>query len=85
MAKPSRVAVMLNLDWPYKRHAGIFAGTQQYAEEQGWESIVDEYADATLPAQPTKRIPYDGVIARATSKLARRAARLHPVEALRHE
>ncbi len=35
---------MLELDWPYKRHAGVFAGTQQYAQEQGWESVIDEYA-----------------------------------------
>jgi hypothetical protein len=35
---------MLDLEWPYKRHAGVFAGTQRYAEEQGWKSIVDEYA-----------------------------------------
>ena len=37
MPKPPRVAVMLDLEWPYKRHAGIFAGTQQYAQQQGWE------------------------------------------------
>jgi LacI family transcriptional regulator len=68
---------MLELDWPYKRHAGIFAGIQQYAQEQGWESIIDEYADATLLAPPAQaHPPYDGIIARATRKLARRAARL---------
>jgi len=66
---------MLGLEWPYKRHAGIFAGTQQYAQEQGWHSIVDEFADDTIPARPEKSIPYDGVIARATRKLAQRAAR----------
>jgi len=29
--KPRRVAVMLDLQWLYKRHAAIFVGTQQYA------------------------------------------------------
>ena len=77
MPKPRRVAVMLDLVWPYKRHAAIFAGTQQYAQEQGWESIIDEYADDTIPVRPAKSVPYDGVIARATRKLARRAARLN--------
>ena len=48
MPKTRRVAVMLDLEWPYKRHAGIFAGTQQYAQEKGWESTVDEYADDRL-------------------------------------
>lgn len=76
MPKTRRVAIMLDLDWPYKRHAGIFAGTQQYGQEHGWESIVDEFADHTLPANPGPRIPYDGVIGRATAKLALRAARL---------
>jgi LacI family transcriptional regulator len=67
---------MLDLEWPYKRHADIFAGSQRYAQEQGWESIIDEYADDTLPAKRSEAIPYDGVIARATKKLADRAARL---------
>ena len=74
MSKPIRVAVMLDLDWPYKRHVDIFSGTQRYAQQHGWETTVDEYADDTLPNRRTKEVPYDGVIARATSKLARRAS-----------
>ena len=76
MLKRRRVAVMLDLDWPYKRHAGVFAGTQKYAQEQDWESIIDEYVDDTLGVRPGKSVPYDGVIARATRKLAGRAGRL---------
>lgn len=77
MAKSRRrVALMLDLEWPYKRHASIFAGTQQYAEEQGWRSIIDEFAHDTLPASRTKSIPYDGIIARANQQLAQRAIRL---------
>ena len=67
---------MLDLEWPYQRHAGVFAGTQRYAEEQGWESIVDEYAYDTLPSRRTNLIPYDGIVAPATSGLAKRAARI---------
>ena len=74
--KPRRVAFMLDLEWPYKRHAGIFAGTQRYAQEQGWESTIDEYVAEKLPLRRTKSISYDGVIGRATKKLAERAARL---------
>ena len=74
--KPRRVAFMLDLEWPYKRHTGIFAGTQRYAQEQGWESTIDEYVAEKLPARRTKSIPYDGVIGRATRKLVERAARL---------
>jgi LacI family transcriptional regulator len=72
---PRRVAVMLELEWPYKRHSGIFAGTQKYAQEHGWRSVIDEYAGDTLPAKPVKSPPYDGVIARATKVLAQRAAK----------
>lgn len=74
--RPRRVALMLDLEWPYKRHASIFAGTQRYAEEQGWHSIIDEFAHDTLPTRLTKSIPYDGVIARANTQLAERATRL---------
>ncbi|MBT3199970.1 MAG: substrate-binding domain-containing protein, partial [Phycisphaerales bacterium] len=74
--KTRRVAFMLDLEWPYKRHTGIFAGTQRYAQEHGWESTIDEYVAENLPARRTKSMPYDGVIARATSKLAERTAKL---------
>jgi LacI family transcriptional regulator len=46
--RPLRVAIMLDLQWPYKRHSEVFAGVQQYAVEQGWISIIDEFADDTL-------------------------------------
>ena len=73
---PRRVALMLDLQWPYKRHAGIFAGTQQYAEEHGWISIIDEFVHNTLPARRGAKVPYDGIIARANRRLVARAARL---------
>lgn len=71
-----RVAIQLGLEWPYKRHAALFAGTQRYARQQGWESILDEFAADNLPARRTHAVPYDGVIARATTKLAARTAQL---------
>jgi len=71
-----QVAVMLDLGQGYARHTGIFAGIQAYAHEQGWELIIDDVADDTLPTRRTKRIPFDGVIARAAQKLASRAAHL---------
>jgi LacI family transcriptional regulator len=75
MSEPRRVAVMLDIESAYKRHTGIYAGTQTYAQEQGWKTIIDEFAGDTLPARRGQSIPYDGVIARATVKLAERAAR----------
>jgi len=76
MAKPYRIGIMLDLEWPYKRHAGIFAGTQLYAAEQGWDSIIDEFAHDTLPSRRGQPIPYDGIIARANAQLTKRAERL---------
>ena len=67
---------MLDLQWPYKRHADLFAGTQQYAESQNWQTIIDEFAHSALPDRLGKRVPYDGVIARANQPLAERASRL---------
>jgi LacI family transcriptional regulator len=65
---------MLDLGWPFARHLGIFAGTQNYAQERGnWQCHIDEFAHIRLPARRTKKKPYDGIIARATSELAERA------------
>ena len=74
--KPRRVALMLDLQWPYKRHAEIFAGIQRYAEERGWMSIIDEFAHDTLRRKRSASERYDGIVARANYPLARRAAQL---------
>ena len=74
--KPRRVALMLDLQWPYKRHSEIFAGVQRYAEEQGWVSIIDEFAHDTLRRKRSASERYDGIVARANHPLARRAAKL---------
>ena len=76
MSQPLRVALKLDLRWPLKRHAHIFAGTQRYADEHGWESIIDEYADEHLSAASAKSLPFDGVIARVSTKLAAGCGRL---------
>lgn len=73
MPQPRRVAIQLDLQWPYKRHAALFVGTQQYAREHDWESITDEFVAESLRSQETQ---YEGVIARASEKLARRATQL---------
>jgi LacI family transcriptional regulator len=67
---------MLDLQWPYKRHAEVFAGVQRYASEQGWVSIIDEFADDTLRRASGGAGHYDGILARATPPLLKRAAKL---------
>lgn len=76
MAQPPRVAIKLDLRWPLKRHAHIFAGTQRYADEHGWESLIDEYADEHLAEASAKSLPFDGVIGRVNAKLAEHGQRL---------
>lgn len=73
---PRRVAIMLDLQWPYKRHAEVFAGAHRYAVEQGWVSIIDEFADDTLRRAAGGAGRYDGILARATTLLAKRAVKL---------
>lgn len=73
--QPPRVGVMLDLNWPYKRHAAIFAGVQRFAEERGWVSIIDEFAHDTLRRARGASERYDGIVARANHALARWAAR----------
>ncbi len=74
--KPRRVAVMLDLQWLYKRHVAIFVGIQRYADERGWDSIIDEFAHDTLPTRRGTSVPYDGIIARVNRQLVSRAGRL---------
>lgn len=76
MPKSPRVAIKLDLRWPLKRHAHIFAGTQRYAVEHGWESIIDEYADEHLAEASAKSLPFGGVIGRVNAKLAEHGQRL---------
>ena len=67
---------MLDLQWPFKRHAEIFSGIQRYAEERGWMSIIDEFVHDTLQQKRHEGSRYDGIVARANHPLARRAAKL---------
>lgn len=66
---------MLDLRWPFKRHSEVFAGVQRYAEEHGWESIIDEFAHDTL-RRTRAAGRYDGIVARANHPLARYARKL---------
>lgn len=72
-----RIALVLELDWALKRHASVYAGTQRYFDEQGWESVIDEYPLDSLPTRRGKPLPYDGVIARVTKSLAERCSQLN--------
>ncbi len=76
MAERRRVAIVAELEWPYKRHHHVFAGTQQYAQQhKGWESTIELFPEQSRGAK-LGRTPYDGIIARATTRMARWAQRV---------
>jgi LacI family transcriptional regulator len=75
MDKQRRIAVMLDLECLYKRHSAVFNGTQSYARQRGWQSIIDEHVHDTLSSLQAETSPYDGIIARATRQVADHAAR----------
>ena len=67
------VAVMIEQHFHNTHHVETYQGIQQYAMETGrWRLVVDPFADYRID-QPNP--PYDGVIARATSRLAKQAPR----------
>ena len=49
MAGKRRIAVVMELNWPYKRHYGIFAGIQEYAGKHAdWSFDVGNYPEFEL-------------------------------------
>jgi LacI family transcriptional regulator len=77
MAKRRRVAVMIDLEWPYKYHQEVFVGVQRYAEEsESWECEIDPHPDTTLSRWPKKRPYYDGIVGRLTKGVVELARRL---------
>ncbi|MGL4421396.1 MAG: AraC family transcriptional regulator [Gemmataceae bacterium] len=73
-ATTHRVALMLDLQWPFKRHAEVYVGIQHFAEANGWVTVLDEFAHDTLRQGPLAAERYDGIVARANVPLARHAA-----------
>jgi LacI family transcriptional regulator len=71
-ARRRRVAISLDLNWGYKRHLEVYAGCQKYADEAGWDCSINPAADHML-TRHGGGVPYDGVIARATTRLAQAA------------
>lgn len=70
-----RIALSLDLQWPYKRHTAIFAGAQRFANEQGWDTIIDEFVDNEPKRSRTNFQRYDGVIGRATRLMKNRLSK----------
>jgi LacI family transcriptional regulator len=67
------VALVLELEWPYRRHVDVYLGVQRYTQEAvDWECVIDEYPELASPGTAPSAA-YDGVIARASRELAEQA------------
>jgi LacI family transcriptional regulator len=66
MAARRKVAVVMELEWPYKRHYEIFAGIREYAEEHGgWDFEPGNFPQYEI--QQGKK--FDGIIGRITEDI----------------
>lgn len=66
MAARPKVAVVMELEWPYKRHYEIFAGIREYAEEHGgWDFDLGNYPQYEI--QKGKK--FHGIIGRITEDI----------------
>jgi LacI family transcriptional regulator len=75
-----RVAIVLDLDWPYKRQIEVYRGITRFASEhEHWDCALLPIAEgaprhgATATYEPGLR--FDGIVARATAELAVQAKR----------
>lgn len=73
-----RVALVIDVDWPYKHHQGILSGILEYARPRGWRC---EFTPFLGLATAAKEDIYDGIIGRATRQL-QRYARKHSIPAV---
>lgn len=74
MSQPIRVAVVIDLDWPLKRHYEVFSGIQNYAQSHApdWVLIPDLFPAKWIKS--SSRLPgYDAVIGRVSLNDARAA------------
>ena len=70
MSAVRRVIVMIDLEWVLVHHHQIFAGIQRYSRECGtWECSINPHADTLLADHRREGLP-DGIVARATPRLA---------------
>ena len=66
-SQQKRVAIVINLDFAFRRHHEVFAGTQRFAAESDWHCEVWPYPP---PVKRGRRKLYDGIVGRVSSSLA---------------
>ncbi|MCH8922300.1 MAG: substrate-binding domain-containing protein [Planctomycetes bacterium] len=75
MSKKQRVAIVIDLDRPFKFVYECFIGISRYASQIGsWECIIDPHAGETL-ARCGKQPPYDALIGDVNKRLLEQSRR----------
>ena len=74
MTRPLRVAIAMELEWPYKRHVDIYKGVIRFANEQSeWECVIDDYFYETIETGHGESSVFDGAIGRISSPMMQAA------------
>jgi len=66
MTHGRRVGLALDTQLLFKHHTEVFAGAQQFADEAGWTTVIDNWPEETLSRGNRGKPAYDGIIARVT-------------------
>lgn len=61
LSKPLKVAIAIEMHFPYPWHLDMSQGMMQYGEEHGWTCVIDPYL---LSLSDSKASDFDGVIGR---------------------
>jgi LacI family transcriptional regulator len=70
-SKPKRIAIAIELDFPFPHHYDCCRGIQRYADERGWRTVIDPHlVGMTGQAGPAE---YDGVVGRISRHAAEEA------------
>jgi LacI family transcriptional regulator len=79
--KPRRIAIAIELDQPYPHHYDCCRGIQRYADERGWQTVIDPYLVGMTGRAGAAE--YDGVVGRITRQTAE-AARARGIPVVNH-
>jgi len=80
--KPKRIAIAIELDFPFPHHYDCCRGIQRYADERGgWLTVIDPHLVGM--AGQAGAAEYDGVVGRIGLRAAE-AAKAHGIPAVNH-
>jgi LacI family transcriptional regulator len=79
--KPTRIAIAIELDQPYRHHYDSCRGILQYAAERGWQTVIDPQLVGMTGQGGVAE--YDGIVGRIGVRAAEEAA-AHGIPVVNH-